>query len=214
MFGVYLSSAPIGAILLPEEIHMRKISIIAAMALLLVGGSAWAQLALGGTGAVFANTEQSPESILDMFRGGEGIFYGPFIELGMRNIALGGAFNWSYYTTDLGKMVDYDINGYLQGHLFRYKAFIDPFLEVGLGRIATDYAESDVDPDSDDPIVATKYFQAGGGLGLNLGNLGFFVKALYMIPSDEPVYDSTSNYTLEDYPLKPLKVFIGAKIIL
>lgn len=193
---------------------MRKMSVIAMMVLLLAGSSAWAQLALGGTGAVFANTNQTPESILDMFREGEGIFYGPFLELGMKNIALGAAFNWSYYTTDLGQMVDYDLNGYLQGHLFSYKAFIDPFLEVGFGRIASDYADSDADPDSSNPLRATKYFQAGGGLGLNLGNLGFFLKALYMIPADEPVYDSSGSYTLVDYPLKPLKVFMGAKIML
>jgi hypothetical protein len=187
--------------------------------MLFAGGSAWAQLALGGTGAVFSDTGQSVESIVDMFKDGEGIFYGPLIELGMRNIAIGAAFNWSYYYTDFGntntKMVDYDLNGYLQGHLISYKSPIDPFLEVGFGEIATDYAEDD--PDSSAPLRATKYFQAGGGLGVNLGNLGIFVKALYMIPADDPVIvesDNGDSYSLEEYPLKPLKVFLGAKIIL
>jgi hypothetical protein len=201
-----------------EEIHMRKISIVAMMILLLAGSSAWAQLALGGTGAVFTNMDQSAENILNMFKDGEGIFYGPFMELGMRNIALGVAFNCSYYYTNYGntitKMIDYDLNGYLQGHLLSYRAFIDPFFEVGFGQISTDYAENEEDPDTSSPLRATKYFQAGGGLGLNFGKLGFLVKALYMIPADEPVYDNSGYYTLEDYPLKPLKVFMGAKIIL
>ena len=196
---------------------MKKISIV-AMILLLAGSSAWAQFSLGGTGAVFANTDQSAEGIVDMFKEGEGIFYGPFLELGMRNIAIGVAFNWSYYYTNYGntitKMVDYDLNGYLQGHLLSYRALIDPFFEVGIGEIASDYAESSSDNDPYNPLRATTYFQAGAGLGLNFGNLGFFLKALYMIPADDPVLDSSGYYTLEEYPLKPLKVFLGAKVIL
>lgn len=196
---------------------MKKIGILAMALLLLAGGSVWAQLSLGGAGAVFADTDQSLESIVELFKQGEGIFYGPFIELGLGNIAIGAAFNWSYYYVSMGntpyKMVDYDISGYLQGHLFSYKAFIDPFFEVGFGKIASDYANSSEDTDSSNPITASNYFQAGGGLGLNLGHLGFFVKALYAITSDSPIM-STLGFPLEAYPLKPLKVFLGAKIIL
>ena len=197
---------------------MKKIGLLSMMLLLIAGGSTWAQISLGGTAAVFANTDQSAETIIAMFKEGEGIFYGPFIELGMKNFAIGAGFNWSYYSTSFGsttaKMVDYDINGYLQGHPLSYKSFLDPFLELGVGQIATDYAENDPDPSV--ALRATKYFQAGGGLGLNLGHLGLFLKALYMIPLEDPVIVSAggSSYTLEAYPLKPLKVFLGAKVIL
>ncbi|HWR10194.1 MAG TPA: hypothetical protein VN445_00075 [Rectinemataceae bacterium] len=197
---------------------MRKKILAVMVVLLLAAGSASAQLSLGGTGAVFASADQSLESIVDLFKDGEGIFYGPFLEFGMNRIAFGVAFNWSYYSTTYGetvtKMVDYDLNGYLQGHLLSYKSFLDPFVEVGFGQIATDYAEDD--PDSSAPLRATKYFQVGGGLGVNLGNLGVFAKALYMVPADEPVLANSGgySYSLEEYPLKPLKFFVGAKVIL
>lgn len=206
----------IDAILLPEEQYMKKISILAMALLLLASGSVWAQLSLGGTGAVFADTSQSADEIVALFRQGEGIFYGPLVELGLRNLAIGAAFNWSYYYSDIGgprKMVDYDINGYLQGHLFSYRAFIDPFFEVGFGRVASDFADSAEDTDSSNPLTASNYFQAGGGLGLNFGNLGIFVKALYAIASDNPVMN-TGGYPLAAYPFKPLKVFAGAKFTL
>ena len=200
---------------------MKKISLISIIIMLLANGSAWAQLSLGGTGAVFANTDQSADTIITMFKEGEGIFYGPFIELGMKNFAIGAAFNWSYYVTDYinpnTEMIDYDLSGYLQGHLFSYKAFIDPFFEIGIGKIATDYAKSSEDNDPSNPLRATTYFQAGGGLGLNFGALGFFAKALYMIPTGDPVVATIpgyASYNLEAYPLKPLKIFLGAKIIL
>ena len=45
-----------------------------------------------------------------------------------------------------------------------------------------DYADDVDDPDPDNPIMATTYFQAGGGLGLNLGGLGIFIKGLYLFP--------------------------------
>ena len=199
---------------------MKKLSMLSMLILLLAGGPAWAQLSLGGTGAVFSNTDQSVDSIVTMFREGEGIFYGPFIELGINKVAIGAAFNWSYYVTDYinpnTKMVDYDLNGYVQGHLFSYKAFIDPFFEVGIGKIATDYGESSEDNDPLNPLRATTYFQAGGGIGLNLGNLGLFLKALYMMPAADPVVVNSGgySYSLLAYPLKPLKVFLGAKVIL
>jgi len=196
---------------------MKKFCFLVMALLLLTGGSVWAQLSIGGTGSLFAGSGQSVETIISLFKQGEGIFYGAFIELGLKNIAIGGVLNWSFYDQTMGtttyKMVDYDMNGYLQGHVFSYRAFIDPFIEVGFGKIASDYAEPSEDTDSSNPITASVYFHAGGGLGLNLGNLGLFAKALYTITSSSPVMN-TLGFALDPYPLKPLKVFLGAKIIL
>jgi hypothetical protein len=212
-----LAFIKIDAILVPEERGMKKFCFLAIVLLLLSSGSAWAQLSLGGMSSVFAEPGQSVETIVSRFKQGEGIFYGSFIELGLKNIAIGGSLNWLLYSRNMGattyKMVDYDLGGYIQGHVFSYRAFLDPFLEVGFGKIASDYAEPSEDTDSSNPITASVYFHAGGGLGLNLGNLGFFVKALYAITSDSPVMN-TLGFALDPYPLKPLKVFLGAKIIL
>ena len=193
---------------------MKKAFFLAMVLSLAACGSAWAQLSIGGVGAVFADTDQSVEAIVALFEQGEGVFYGPFVELGLKNIALGASFNWSYRYADIGgsrKMVDYDFSGYFQGHPFSYKAFFDPFFEVGFGKIASDYADDTVDPS--DPLTASRYFQAGGGLGLNLGHLGVFVKALYAIAANNPVMH-THGFAIDPYPLKSLKVFAGAKIIL
>ncbi|HTX71705.1 MAG TPA: hypothetical protein VMC79_02680, partial [Rectinemataceae bacterium] len=143
--------------------------------------------------------------------------------------------NFSFYQQDYSfnqdgslmiKMVDYDIAAYVQGHLFGYKAFLDPFVELGLGRMATDYANKDDDPDPDNPLLATNYWQIGAGLGLNFGAIGIFGKVLYMTPFGSPakgtmnIYDVNGNvtgqttYDLARYPLKKLKVFLGGKLIL
>jgi hypothetical protein len=118
------------------------------------------------------------------------------------------------------EMMDYDVDIYLQGHLFRYKSFIDPFLEAGIGMMAKDYANAEDDPDTNAPLMGTKYFQAGGGLGLNFGALGIFTKVLYMFPfgtvegsyTDE--YGESHPYDLASYPLTKLKIYLGAKLIL
>ena len=194
---------------------MKKTIILAALLVVLAGGSAWGQLAVGGTGAVFANLEDSPEDVVAMFENGEGIFYGPFVEIGLGKLAIGAALNFSIYEDySLGspvEYIDYDVNAYLQGHMFKYKSFLDPFVEAGLGMAAFDYLNEEEDPDSDNPLLATAYFQVGGGLGINLGSLGAFVKVLYMIPGD-PIF-TKEGYSLEEYPLKPLKVFAGVKLI-
>ncbi|MGB4571703.1 MAG: hypothetical protein WBH97_02660 [Rectinemataceae bacterium] len=186
---------------------------------LLVSTGAFAQLALGWTGATYYNSGVSTSQVIQDFQDGNGIFYGPFVELGMGKLALGGAFNFSFYNqvdpyapAQVVEMMDYDGNFYMQGHLFGYKSLLDPFLEVGIGRMATDYADSADDPDSDNPLRGTNYWQAGGGMGVNLGPLGVFAKLLYMMPIG--AVETNSNYSLENYPLKDLKVFVGAKLIL
>lgn len=194
---------------------MKKTIILAALLAVLAGGSAWGQLAVGGTGAVFANLEDSPEDVVAMFENGEGIFYGPFVEIGLGKLAIGAALNFSVYEEydwfTPTEMIYYDINAYLQGHMFKYKSFLDPFVEAGLGLIAKDYLNEEDDLDLENPLLATAYFQVGGGLGINLGSLGAFVKVLYMIPGD-PIY-TDDGYSLEQYPLTPLKVFAGVKLI-
>ena len=187
--------------------------------LILCAGSAYSQIALGGISSVYSGADLDIEDLPDLFRS-EGVFYGFFAEFGFSKIALGASAAFSeYFDADLGgqSMADYDIAGYLQAHPFGYKAFLDPFLEAGIGMAAKDYAEEEEDPDSSNDLQATKYFQVGGGLGLNFGRLGVFLKGLYLIPSGDPVeaeVDGGSAYNLDPYPLSPLKVVLGAKLIL
>ena len=128
----------------------RVIAVLALVAL--VGAGAFAQLAIGMSGALYSDTSMSAHEAADQFQEGEGIFYGPFIELGLDKLALGLSGNFSFYSEDFSfaqdgsymmKMVDYDIALYIQGHLLGYKSPLDPFLEAGLGVMAKDFAEND-----------------------------------------------------------------------
>ncbi|HEY9055229.1 MAG TPA: hypothetical protein VIO60_10470 [Rectinemataceae bacterium] len=195
----------------------RLLSLLAI--LILCAGVAYSQIALGGIGSVYSSADLSIEDLPDLFRS-EGVFYGFFAEFGFSKLALGASGAYSeYFDADLGgqNMADFDIAGYLQVHPFGYKAFLDPFLEAGFGLAAKDYAEEEDDPDSSNSLLATKYYQVGGGLGLNFGHLGIFLKGLYLIPSGDPVEAKVSGgspYNLDPYPLSPLKIVLGAKLIL
>lgn len=211
--------------------NKRVIAVIAILTVAAAG--AFAQIGLGLNAAIYSDTGMSMDDFGDRLRNGEGVFYGPFIELAFGKTALGLSGNFSFYEEDWSyyrdgsfvmSMVDFDITLYAQGHLIRYRAFLDPFLEIGLGVMGKDYANSDDDPDDENPIMATTYFQAGGGLGINLGGLGIFIKGLYLFPmgtveGSYTDYDSSGNpstvtYDLAEYPLRRLKLMVGAKIIL
>ncbi len=206
--------------------------VFAAIAILTVAAAgAFAQIGLGLNAAIYSDTKMSMSEFSSRLREGEGVFYGPFIELALGKTALGLAGNFSFYEEDWSyaqdgsfpvPMVDFDLTLYAQGHLIKYRAFLDPFLEAGLGVMGKDYASDDpsVDPDPDNPIMATTYFQAGGGLGLNFGGLGIFIKGLYLFPLgtvEGTYYDefgAPQTYDLATYPLRRLKLIAGAKIIL
>jgi len=210
----------------------KKILAFALIAILAVGAAS-AQLAFGWSGALYAEDEIGWDEQMALFRNGEGIFTGPFVELGLGKLALGLAMNFSAYDSDFYyfdgtttvyagsyEMIDYDVALYAQAHFFRYTSFLDPILEAGFGMMATDFANDYDDPDSENPLRATSYFEAGAGLGVNLGSLGVFWKINYMFPGDPVAVtwtDDSGNqwtYDLEGYPLSKLKTYIGVKLIL
>jgi len=210
--------------------------VFAAIAILTVAAAgAFAQIGLGLNAAIYSDTGMPLDEFGDRLRNGEGVFYGPFVELALGKTALGLSGNFSFYTENWSfdpmddwfvSMMDFDLTLYAQGHLIKYRAFLDPFLEVGLGIMGKDFADETVPDPSDDPLQATTYFQAGGGFGINLGGLGIFIKGLYLFPmggveGEYYEYDGDGNitggpftYTLSAYPLRRLKLIAGAKIIL
>lgn len=202
-----------GVIMKKRTVFLLFVFLIAA------GGSAWAQLAFGITGSANGSTSASIDDFKDRFERGEGIFYGGFVELGMRNLCLGTSWGKSSYSVNFGgssltPMQDLMTYTYAQGHLFSYKAFLDPFFEVGFGKFKADYANSADDTDDNNPLKASRFLNAGGGVGLNFGHVGIFLKVLYAMPFGQPVRDSTNSYDLDEYSIEPLEVFIGTKIIL
>lgn len=197
----------------------KRIIFLLSVFLITMGSSAWAQLAFGVTGSANGSTTASIDDFKDRFTRGEGIFYGGFVELGMKNLSIGTSWGKSSYSVNFGgsspvAMQDIMTYTFAQGHLFSYKAFLDPFFEVGLGRFKADYANSAEDPDDNNPLKASKFINAGGGVGLNFGHLGLFLKVLYAMPFGQPIRDNTNTYNLDPYSIEPLEVFIGTKIIL
>lgn len=208
----------------------RKLLAVGVFSAFLATG-AFAQLAIGFSGSLYSDTKLSASEAASQFRNGDGVFYGPFVELGFRHLALGASGNFSLYKEDFSylqdgsymlEMVDYDLNLYLQGHLLRYRSVFDPFLEAGFGVMGTNFRN---DSDGNNPLSITKYVDLGIGLGLNFGGLGIFVKTNWLFPGSPvqkttDVYDAYGNYlytTNTDQPmydLKNYKITIGAKLIL
>jgi hypothetical protein len=186
----------------------KLIAIIAMVAL--AGTGAFAQLAIGISGAAYSNAEQLTTDgfakAWENIRNGDG-YLGFFIEVGMDNLAVGAAVNASVYDQDWGffttEMINVDANLYLQGHLLKYKSFIDPFLELGFGRMSKDFRNAYDDPDEDTPLMASYYWDVGGGLGINIGSIGIFLKGLYNIKIGEPVtgqyYDDEGELVTYDH---------------
>jgi hypothetical protein len=185
-----------------------------------VGSGAFAQLAIGASGALYDDSFDSAGSIVDRFQSGKDIFWGPFIELGLDKFALGFSANFSKYYEDFGwgttyDMLNMDYTFYVQGHPLGYKFIIDPFVEAGGGYMAEDYAHEADDLDSSNPLMKTNYFQLGGGLGVNLGALGIFAKFDYLFPGEPATYKlkNGDSFPLDKYPINRMKFMLGAKII-
>jgi len=174
----------------------RKLIAVAALIILVAAGAS-AELMLGVTGALHMDTKLEPEEIKARFESGEGIFYGPFLEITGRKMGLGIAGNFSFYDDDwtvLGMiypMMEYDVTGYLSYHLFGAHALLDPFGEIGGGVIANDFADeaqrSDpaLNPYADFPLYASPYWYAALGAGINLGPLGIFGKFSFNFAIDK-----------------------------
>jgi hypothetical protein len=176
---------------------LKKIPIALLFAVLISSG-AFAQLMIGLSGALHMDTQLSASEISDRFKQGDGIFYGPSIELVGNKLGVGLAGNISSYARVVKivsgplswdqsmKFNDYDLTLYLSYHLFGARAFLDPFGEFGGGVIATGFADKS-DQDTYSPydsafLMASYYWYAALGLGVNLGPIGLFGKLAFNYP--------------------------------
>jgi hypothetical protein len=214
---------------------MRKKLFIALLLVLVIGSSTYAQLVIGGSGALRADSTMSASDLYHQYKSGQNIFYGPFVEFIFNKLGVGLAANFSFFE-DLGtKFMDYDVNGYLSYHIFGGRAFLDPFGELGVGLMAYNYANSSDNPNvNGDPISGNFYWYGGFGLGLNLGPIGIFGKMDYNFrinrhlqgkdnsgnSYDIPYYgsytgttDALGNPIVNQY-VPNIRFIIGAKILI
>ena len=196
----------------------KTIAIVLILALAAAAG-AFADFGLGLIGSLYMDDAEweaaTGRSIADAFRNGEGVYYGLMGEFMGPRVGLGASVLGSAYLSAWGdELVDADLNVYLVGHVLGSRTVLDPMVEIGLGYIAKDYADSSADDDPDNPLAATKYWLLGAGLGVNLGPVGFYTKFDYHLPLG-PVEGSgaLTGTELEAFGLKPYKIVIGAKVM-
>ncbi|HUX42747.1 MAG TPA: hypothetical protein VMV83_16390 [Rectinemataceae bacterium] len=191
---------------------MKKFFALLVLATLITGG-AFGQLMLGVTGDLHMDTQMSASEISAQFKDGSNIFYGPFAEIafGRLGIGLAGTYKgWSDYY--LGDMVTYDVAGYFSYHLFKARAFLDPFGELGFGYIANDYASSNPSKSigyaAYNPLNASMFWYGALGLGINLGPIGIFGKMSYnnAIKQQMDMVDSSGNTVTDTSTGVALKV--------
>lgn len=207
---------------------MKKAMTVVAFALLLSGAMS-AQIILGVAGDLHMDQTMSLSDISNQFQGGQNIFYGPFAEIAFNKLDFGLGGTFSYYPdmwTGL-QFMDYDVYMYLGYHIFGARAFLDPFVEMGGGYIASDYASSSEKPVElgDNPVAASMYAYAAAGLGINLGPIGAFTKFAYNMALPQALgtysdgtaippythYDAAGNATPNMFKYR---VSLGAKLIL
>jgi hypothetical protein len=177
---------------------MKKI-LFALLFAVLISTGAFAQLMIGLSGALHMDSQLSARDIRDRFQQGDGIFYGPTIELAGKHLGVGVAGNMSFYTRDLEfydgmggtyfvpyKFTDYDLTLYLSYHLFGARAFLDPFGEFGGGILATGFTDKAdreaLSPYDSNFFMASYYWYGALGLGVNLGVIGLYGKFAYNYP--------------------------------
>ena len=209
---------------------MLKKTILVLAIFTFVATGAFGQIVLGISGVQYyqedanGNLPSLSEAWGD-FKDGTGVYGGIFAELILGNTGLGLSFNQQTYEDLVDPVLDmwnYDVNLSLSHHIFGGRAFIDPFLQAGVGLFAYDYKNKEevkalYYPDLviDDPLAGSAYFDFGLGLGVNFGSLGIFFKAMWNVQSQDPLYSQTeAGYEIYPLPVMPFKWVFGAKLIL
>jgi hypothetical protein len=199
---------------------MKKILVALLFAAVIASGS-FAQLMVGISGALHMDEKLTASEINARFKSGDGIFYGPFIEIAGKNFGVGFTANVSNYDrvvtyTDTWtstsysqtfKLTDYDLTLYLSYHIFGARAFLDPFGEFGGGILATGFANSNdnatYNPYDGSFFMANYYWYGALGLGLNLGPIGVFGKFSFNYPFKNADYKAKWRGTDVETTLYP-----------
>lgn len=207
---------------------MNKRLILAFGVFAFVATGAFAQITFGLTGVQYYEKDPVTGDLpglgeaWDDFWDGNGVYGGAFVELILDDVGIGLSFNQQTYedavTSDLD-MWNYDVNVYMAYHIFGGRAFLDPFLQAGLGMQGYDYKDKDAARVyypllSDDPLFGSAYFDFGLGLGVNLDHVGVFFKAMWNVQSDEPLYSEVYDTAILEWPIMPFKWVFGAKVLL
>ena len=153
----------------------------------------------------------SVQQVVDSFNNKDQIFFWGFgWEVVFDKIGLGGTYDVNFYE-------DYESNWwldwlsepiYISYHLFGGGAFLDPFVEIGVGCAGRVFLDSALSP-AMDPLYLSLFPMIGAGLALDLDGLLFGSKLTYA-----PTMASLPVTGIDDYPLKQFQVTLFAGIAL
>jgi hypothetical protein len=179
---------------------MKKLVFVAVL-VAVVSAGAFAQLAIGVTGALHMDQQLSGSEIAADFQSGDNIYYGGFVEILGKHLGLGASINVSPAQSEAIDLINYDANLYLSYHLFKATGFLDPFGEVGFGVFALDYKNSSDEPaGGTSPIAESPYWYGALGLGINLGHrIGVFGKFAYNMIIQSQATDKDSGTAIPYY---------------
>lgn len=204
----------------------RKIFAVVLLTALVLGGAS-AQLMFGVTGAIpMDSTKFKASDVITQLKEGNGVLYGFEGELAFRKVGFGISANtmsmWNDYYLETDQIID--VNTYISVHFVKARAFLDPFVELGVGLLGT---VNPNDTTGNTPFYDASYYWSGtAGLGLNLGIVGAFVKFGMNFNINKDVMYTDSFGT--DYPyarfgtrlfgsaidVPAYKLTVGAKLIL
>lgn len=194
---------------------MKKSAVISLIFAFLCVCIASAELGFGFQVPVHFTSFPSYDSLFASYQTASDLFYAPFVEIGGKHTVFGFSYGWRHRSdSNLGSLKDTDLYGYFQGHLFGYRAFLDPFIEIGGGLIKSDYAIPAQDTDASNPLTASFYFSGGGGAGIILGNVGAFARVSYLLPAMQLMHSSKTSMIDPFFSQGIVCITVGGKIVL
>lgn len=203
----------------PKETTMKRLILITMIAVLAVS-SAFAKITIGVTsnqyypgvdGSVVPSLENAWNDLITL----NNVYFGGFVEMNGKNNAFGVSFNFATNEGSSSELWAYDLNTYWAYHFFGTRAFLDLFIQGGVGIISYDYMDKTAYELADNyaPQLSAFYADFGPGLGINLGNLGIFTKVMFNFRLPWQLSDSYGT-PIPLWPLMPAKWVFGAKVTL
>lgn len=153
----------------------------------------------------------SVSDVVDTFKNKDQPFFWGFgWEVIFDKVGIGGMYDTNFYEDHEEKWwLDWLTQPiYLSYHLFRVRALVDPYVEIGLGCAGRVFLDQELVVEKD-PLYLSIFPAVSAGLGLNLNGLILGSKLTYI-----PTILSLPVSGMDDYPLEQFHVSVYAGVAL
>jgi len=189
----------------------RTFLAIAVLVAVVLPSFADGQVRVTGNLALDFVERPSVKDVVDSFKNKDQTFlWGVGWDVIFNKVGLGGIYDVNFYEDYEEKWwLDWFSEPiYISYHLFRARALIDPFFEVGLGCAGRVFLDSPLSADKD-PLYLSVFPVVGAGLALDLDGFLMGSRLTYV-----PTMASLPVVDIEDYPLKQFQVTLFAGVAL